>query len=213
MGKNNAKKLKHRLISSDPGAANRLNNMRLNNSRIRDLVATEVAGHYDLSHDLDAFDVAMQIGIDKDPVAYFDELDVIQIDDLRIEGDEVMLFEDEEEDCAYESLIDSIIEDDYGFAEDMANSAIESSFDIPVFDFDDDDEIYAATEGSDSRQEAEDEIYEMLLEEDAIDDDIDLDDDFDPELDDDDDFEEPSEEEIIDMEDDDLLDPSMDELL
>ena len=211
MGKNNnAKKLKNRLLSSDPGAANRLNNIRLNNSRIRELVATEVTGHYDLSHDLDAFDVAMQIGLDKNPGDYFDDLDDIQIGDLKIEGDDVMFLEDEE-DCAYESLLDSIIEDDYDFAEDMATVvAKESSLDIPVFEFDEDD---YASEASDARQEAEDEVYEMLLEEDELDDDIDLDD-LDPDLDDDDDdFDEPSEEELVDMEDDDLLDPSMDELL
>lgn len=213
MGKNsNAKKLKSRLISSDPGAANRLNNIRLNNPRIREMVATEVTGHYDLSHDLDAFDAAMQIGMDKSPADYFDDLDSIQIGDLKVEGDEVMFLEDEE-DGAYESLLgcmledDELSEDDFGFAEDMS-SAVESSLDIPVFEIDEDDEAMEAA----SKKEAEDEVYEMLLEEDELDDDIDLDDDLDGDLDDDDeDLDDPSEEEIIDMEDDDLLDPSLDD--
>ena len=98
MGKNNnTKKLKNRLIASDPYAAKRLNNLKLNNEKINKIIATEVSGHYDFSHDLDAFDVAMQISLDKDPGEYFDNLDNIQLDDIKIEGDDIMYLEDEED--------------------------------------------------------------------------------------------------------------------
>ena len=125
MGKNNADKLRARLVEKDPNAAKRLNNLSLNNANIRNHVAMEVTGHYDLSRDLDAFDQAFRYGLDKEPNEYFEDLDTVQLGDLEVEGDDIMFIEDEEEICAYESLLESMIDEDefsdedFDFAEDM----------------------------------------------------------------------------------------------
>ena len=198
MGKNNADKLRARLVEKDPNAAKRLNNLSLNNANIRNHVAMEVTGHYDLSRDLDAFDQAFRYGLDKEPNEYFEDLDTVQLGDLEVEGDDIMFIEDEEEICAYESLLESMIDEDefsdedFDFAEDMftaveAALADEDEFELPVID-------NGAMEATVADElEEEEDAYEIMLEE---------------EEDEDEDLNEIY---GIDEEDDELLDPDMDD--
>lgn len=215
MGKNNnTNKIKARILSSDPDAGRRLNNLFLSDKAIRDGIATEVTSQYDLSHDLDAFDAMFRVGLQNEPENYFDELDNIQIGDLKIEGEEIMLLEDD--DVAFEAMMDNLFgldsdedeeltEDDYGFAEDMFKATEEAFSVISNFEGEMDEDDLLAMEAAMDEGETEEDAYRILLEEDD-------DDDFDDLYDDEDDEDEDSElsdEEFLS--DDIMLDPQFDD--
>lgn len=219
MGKgNNTNKLKARILSSDPDAGRRLNNLFLSDKTIRDGIATEVTSHYDLSHDLDAFDAMFRFGLQNEPENYFDELDNIQIGDLKIEGEEIMFLEDDN-DVAFEAMMDNLFgldsdedeeltEDDYGFAEDMFKATEEAFSVISNFEGEMDEDDLLAMEAAMEDGETEDDAYRILLEEDD-------DDDFDDLYGEDDDEDEDEEDnELSDEEflsDDIMLDPQFDD--